>query len=203
MTSCLIVVDVQNDFCEKGPLTVEGSLEIIEGINREIQGDKYKYVVFTGDSHPKDHISFACNHEGQEPFSTITDKSTGSKLDLWPAHCIQGTHGAELHSDLKLPADAKIFHKGTKSQFECYSGFGNDDETDTGLQAYLKSHQVQHCYIVGLAYDYCVRATALASIQHGYTTTIIEDLTRGVNQDNVDKFRIEFVKLGGLITKSK
>lgn len=203
MASCLIVVDVQNDFCEKGSLAVAGAHEIIEGINREIQSEKYKYVVFTGDKHPKDHVSFACNHQGQEPFKTITVEETGSKIELWPVHCVEGSQGAEFHPELKVPSNARVFYKGTKAKFECYSGFGAGGETETGLHEYLKSVHVEHCYIVGLAYDYCVKATALSALKLGYTTTIIEDLTKGINNDEIAKFRVEFVKLGGLITKSK
>ena len=86
--SCLIVVDMQHDFCEGGSLAVAGAKSLIEGINLEIKSGKYDKIVFTKDWHPKDHVSFADNHPGQALYSTIIVKETGRQQTLWPIHCV-------------------------------------------------------------------------------------------------------------------
>ena len=202
MSTCLIVVDVQKDFCEGGSLAVLGASSVIEGINREIQSGKYKHVVYTTDWHPTDHVSFAVNHPGQEPYTSITVEQTGLPQTLWPVHCIQDSAGAQFHPELKIVPEGKIIRKGCQSLYECYSGFGDIQETDTGLNTHLKQLGVQQLYIVGLATDYCVGRTALSALSLGYKTTVIEDLCRGIDKSKVEQFRIEFVKKGGQLTQS-
>ena len=97
MKKALIIVDVQNDFCEGGALAVPGASEIIPYINLLMEENEYDQVVLTQDWHPDNHISFAANHSGKQPFETI-ELDYGPQV-LWPKHCVQGTHDAEFHPD--------------------------------------------------------------------------------------------------------
>ena len=202
--SCLIVVDVQNDFCEGGSLAVPRSNEIIDGINREISSGKYKLVIYSSDWHPSDHVSFITNYKGTEGKvgETVVIPETGRSQTLWPAHCIQGTQGAEFNSNMKVLKEGVIIRKGTVSNVESYSAFGEEGLEDTGLDTILKQNNIHYVYTVGLAYDYCVGATAKDACRKGYVTTILEDLTRGINPHTVETTKVQLVKLGGTISQS-
>ncbi|MEL7530090.1 MAG: bifunctional nicotinamidase/pyrazinamidase [Bacteroidota bacterium] len=174
----LLIIDIQNDFVEGGSLAVAGGKEIVALVN-ELQKD-YELVVATQDWHPKDHGSFAANHEGQEPGAVID--LHGLSQVLWPVHCVQGSFGAEFVSELDMSQVEKIFHKGTDSQIDSYSGFfDNGHRKDTGLGQYLKEKGVHAVDIVGLATDYCVKFSALDAAQLGFETTVISAASRGVN----------------------
>lgn len=195
MKSALILVDVQNDFCPGGSLPVTGGFDIIPVIN-ELQAH-LDLVVATKDWHPKDHSSFAANH-GKQPGGVIT--LDGLQQILWPAHCVQGSQGAEFVPGLETSRIAKIFDKGIDPAIDSYSGFfDNGHKRATGLGAYLKERGVTEVYVVGLATDYCVKWTALDAKQLGFPTSVILDACRGVNLKPGDVERaIEEMRTAGI-----
>jgi nicotinamidase/pyrazinamidase len=192
MTRALIIVDVQNDFCEGGSLAVDGGAQVAADISDHIdeQAGSYDVVVATQDWHvdPGAHFS-----------------ETPDFVDSWPVHCVAGTKGAEFHPDLDTESIDAVFRKG---RFEAaYSGFegvkapddevptgeqklgsgaGESDEDLTTLDDWLRDHEIDDVVVVGLATDYCVRATALDALQAGYSVTLLTNLTRGVHEDRMD-----------------
>lgn len=178
----LILVDLQNDFLPGGALAVPEGDEVLPLANRLLP--LFELVVATRDHHPANHISFASNHPGREPFSRLGDDPEAPIL--WPDHCVQGTAGASLAADLDQQRIARVFAKGEDTQVDCFSGFGGGDRsTSTGLGDYLRSHRVTTVYLLGLATDYCVLATALDAVREGFTTFLIEDACRGISPDSV------------------
>ncbi len=174
----LILVDLQNDFCPGGALAVpEGDL-VIPPANR-LQ-PRFDLVVAAQDWHPRDHASFAANHPGKNPGELI--EFDGLEQILWPAHCVQGTEGADFHPDLQRDRFARVFHKGTDPAVDSYSCFfDNARRKSTGLGDYLKDQGAGEVYICGLATDYCVKFSALDAVDLGFRTHVIEDACRGVN----------------------
>ncbi|MGR0159612.1 isochorismatase family protein [Paenarthrobacter nitroguajacolicus] len=195
MSRALIIVDVQNDFCEGGTLAVEGGAAVAGAITEYVDANQqhFDHIVATQDWHiePGDHFS-------DEP----------DMVDSWPPHCRARSKGAELHEDLDPEYIQAYFRKG---QFTAaYSGFEGilapEDDVPTGdlkagttaaevldddaigLDDWLQSHDVEEVVVVGLATDYCVKATALDAVQAGYTTTVIAGLTAGIAGDLDDAF---------------
>jgi len=164
MKKALVVVDVQNDFCPGGALPVPCGDEVISVINKIV--NEFNVVVLTRDWHPNGHCSF---------------KEQGG---LWPVHCVGGSNGALLRVNINEYTD-EIFDKGTRKDYDSYSGFGNEYE-NTGLEDYLKEKEVDEVYICGLATDYCVKATALDAQKKGFKTYVIIDACRGVEVHNGD-----------------
>ena len=154
----LVVVDMQYDFLPGGSLAVAGGDEIVPLINTLAR--KFTNVVLTQDWHPADHISFASQHAGKNPFETI-DLPYGTQV-LWPDHCVWNTHGAALSADLDIPHGQLVIRKGYNRLIDSYSGFREADrQTPTGLAGYLKERDVGRLYVVGLATDFCVGWTAI------------------------------------------
>ncbi len=177
MTTALLIIDVQNDFCPGGSLPVAGGFDIVPVIN-ELQ-PLFNLVIATKDWHPKDHSSFAANH-GKQPGEVIL--LDGQEQILWPAHCVQGTPGAEYAPGLDTMRIAQVFFKGIDPAIDSYSGFfDNGHRRATGLAEYLKARGITAVYVVGLATDYCVKWTALDAQQLGFGTTVVLDACRGVN----------------------
>lgn len=132
---CLVVVDLQNDFLPGGSLAVAGGDEIVAPINALAR--RFDNLVMTQDWHPADHISFASNHPGRQPFESI-ELGYGPQV-LWPDHCVIGTPGAAFAPGLKLPGAQLIIRKGFRRQVDSYSGFREADRTTlTGLAGYLR-----------------------------------------------------------------
>jgi nicotinamidase/pyrazinamidase len=176
--SVLIVVDVQNDFCPGGELAVPKGDEIVPLVNRLI--DAFDHVVLTQDWHPRGHSSFASNHKGQAPFSSVR-MSYGDQT-LWPDHCVQGTPGAEFHSGLIWSKAELIIRKGFRTAIDSYSAFyENDRTTPTGLGGYLKERGLQKLVIVGLATDYCVAYSALDATRLGFEVAVVLDACRAID----------------------
>ncbi len=174
----LLVIDVQNDFCTGGNLAVAGGEEVVPIINQF--GEKFKNVVITQDWHPAGHSSFASSHDGLEPFSEIT-MPYGAQT-LWPDHCIQGTHGAELHSGLDIPHASMIVRKGYRKEIDSYSAFfENDHKTPTGLTGYLRERGFGRVYCVGLALDFCVRFSAVDASKLGFKAVVLEEACRAID----------------------
>lgn len=196
-TEALIVIDVQNDFCPGGALAVSGGDEIISRINGLMA--EFQTVVLTQDWHPANHSSFADNHPGAEPFSLI-EMPYGPQV-LWPAHCIQGSEGAELHWTLRTDPAQLIVRKGFRPEVDSYSAFfENDHVTPTGLEGYLRSRGVTSLTLVGLATDYCVAFSALDAARLGFAVTVLEGATRAIDlngslDDARDKMRAAGVAL--------
>ncbi len=156
----IIVVDIQRDFCPGGALPVPEGDDIVPLVNELLHKAEKSgcFIVYTRDWHPQNHMSF---------------KTFGG---TWPEHCVQWTAGAEFHPSLYLSDKGVIISKGTNPEFEAYSGFQGTD-----LDATLKANGVHRLFIVGLATDYCVKETALDSLQRGYDTYVVKDAVRGVN----------------------
>ncbi len=165
MTSALIIVDPQNDFCPGGALAVPRGDEVMPVLTdyAALFAQAGRLVVVSRDWHPAQTTHF---------------KSMGG---LWPAHCVHGTLGAEFHANLTLPNDAVIVSKGTGPTDDAYSAFQATDSTGATLLDILKRRDTQFVYIGGLATDYCVKATALDALKFGFATTVLLDGVRGVN----------------------
>ncbi|MCF9033688.1 bifunctional nicotinamidase/pyrazinamidase [Acinetobacter nectaris] len=176
--AALIIVDVQNGFTPGGNLAVKNADQIIPSIN--ILAKKFDCVVLTQDWHTADHISFAENHEGKQPFETI-ELDYGTQV-LWPTHCVQGSSDAEFHPSLDIPTAQLIIRKGFHKNIDSYSAFLEaDHKTATGLQGYLASRQINTVYIVGIATDFCVAWTAMDAVKLGFKTYVVEDATAAID----------------------
>lgn len=178
MTSSLIVIDVQYDFCPGGALAVPGGDEIVGGINRLMVD--FPAVILTQDWHPAGHSSFASSHQGKAPYDT-TEMPYGTQV-LWPDHCIQGTSGADFHADLNTGRADMIIRKGYNPAIDSYSAFfENDKTTPTGLEGYLRTRGITDLTMVGLATDFCVNFSALDAARLGFSVTVKRDLCRAID----------------------
>ncbi|WP_330452396.1 MULTISPECIES: isochorismatase family protein [unclassified Streptomyces] len=189
MHRALIVVDVQNDFCEGGSLAVAGGADVAAAITDLIGESRpsYRYVVATRDHHvdPGDHFSAAPDFEHS-----------------WPPHCVAGTEGVGFHPNF-APAVASgaidtVFDKGAYAA--AYSGFEGLDENGTGLAAWLREHDVTEVDVVGIATDHCVRATALDAARQGFATQVLLDLTAGVAEATTERALAEMRGAGVTLT---
>ncbi len=163
--AALIIVDVQNDFCPGGTLAVQDGAAVVPALNRYIARFKAAGlpVFATRDWHPA---------------------RTGHFKDFggaWPAHCVQGTKGAAFHPDLKLDDDIIVVSKGTAADEDAYSGFQGADQAHIPLAELLRAQGINRIFIGGLATDYCVKATALDGLKHGFKVVLLGDAIRGVN----------------------
>lgn len=196
----LIIVDAQNDFMPGGSLEVKNGDEIVPVIN-SIQ-DEFELILATQDWHPKDHSSFASNHDGKKPFDKIDWK--GMDQILWPDHCVQGSKGAEFHSDLKTNAVEAIFRKGMDKDIDSYSGFyDNGHKKSTGLAGYLHEKGATELYFCGLAADICVYFTLKDALKEDFHVTLIKDATRPLDNEKFEKQLEELSDEGARIIDSK
>jgi nicotinamidase/pyrazinamidase len=169
---------VQYDFVPGGALAVPKGDEVVPVINRLAAG--FSNVVLTQDWHPRDHVSFATAHPGRPPFATI--RLPYGEQVLWPPHCVQGTHGAELHAGLDIGQAQLIIRKGHQRDIDSYSAFLEADrKTTTGLAGYLRERGLTDLYVCGLATDFCVAWTALDGRAAGFDVTVIEDACRAID----------------------
>ncbi|WP_374294299.1 bifunctional nicotinamidase/pyrazinamidase [Acinetobacter sp.] len=176
--TALIVVDVQNGFCPNGNLAVPNGDAVVPIINQLAK--HFQNIVFTQDWHPADHISFAENHVGKQPFDTI-ELDYGTQV-LWPTHCVQGSKDAELHLDLNIPSAQLIIRKGYHQHIDSYSAFLEaDQQISTGLTGYLQSRGIDTVFVVGLATDFCVAWTAMDAAKLGFASYVIEDACRAID----------------------
>ena len=181
----LIVVDVQNDFCEGGSLAVDGGGDVARAISRYLQdGSGYAHVVATNDYHvdPGSH------------FSDDPDYASS-----WPRHCVAGTAGARFHPDLDTARVEAVFRKGAHGA--AYSGFEGADDAGTPLADWLRQRGVDEVDVVGIATDYCVRATAADAARDGFATRVLLGLTVGVTPEStanaIDEMSAAGVELVG------
>ncbi|MCX5343293.1 isochorismatase family protein [Streptomyces atratus] len=185
MHRALIVVDVQNDFCEGGSLAVTGGSDVAAAIT-DLIGEAqpgYRHVVATRDHHvdPGNHFSAEPDYE-----------------HTWPAHCVAGTEGVGFHPNF-APAVASgaidaVFDKGAYAA--AYSGFEGLDENGVGLADWLRDRGVTEVDVVGIATDHCVRATALDAVRAGLTTHVLLDLTAGVAEETTERALEELRRAG-------
>jgi nicotinamidase/pyrazinamidase len=188
----LLVVDMQPDFMEGGALPTQGGSEILDGVGRLMADDDYSVVAATQDWHPPDHVSFASQHSGRQPFEVI--ELHGHDQVLWPDHCVQGQPGSVLHPTLPWERAAVIVRKGQDREVDSYSGFRNNwnargERPATGLAGYLRERGVTDVDVCGLARDYCVLWTAEDAATSGFRTRLIWPLTRPVDTANDDSVR--------------
>ena len=177
----LLVIDIQNDFMPNGALAVAEGDKVVSIINALAQ--KFDHVILTQDWHPAAHISFATNHPGKQPFETIP--APYGPQTLWPEHCLQNTAGAAFHPELYIPHAELILRKGFRGSIDSYSAFlENDHFTSTGLAGYLRERGFQRLFLCGLAYDFCVRYSAIDGTALGFECIVIEDATRPVDLPN-------------------
>ncbi|MGX5716495.1 isochorismatase family protein [Arthrobacter sp. MAHUQ-56] len=208
MSRALIIVDVQNDFCEGGSLAVPGGAAVAGAISEYLDAHhgQFDHVVATQDWHI-------------DPGSHFSD--TPDYKDSWPPHCVAGTRGAELHPDLDTEYIQAYFRKGQYAA--AYSGFEGllapEDAVPTGerqpgglaaaadaerladgdaigLDDWLQSHDVEDVVVVGIATDYCVKATSLDAVQAGYGVTVLRSLTAGIAEDLEEA--VAEMELGGV-----
>ncbi len=194
----LIIIDAQNDFMPGGALEVKNGDEIIPVINK-LQ-PKFDLVIATQDWHPKQHSSFASNH-GKKPFSQIEVK--GMKQTLWPDHCIQGSKGADFHSELNTNCIEAIFRKGMDPDIDSYSGFfDNGHKKNTGLSGYLRERDAREIYFCGLAADICVYFSLKDALKLDFNVHLIDDATKPLDEDTFEKQKKELRSKGVEILKS-
>lgn len=195
----LIVTDIQNDFLPGGALGVKHGDQIIKKVN-ELQ-KTFPLVVATQDWHPADHQSFASTHPGKE----VMEKIQLGHIEqiLWPDHCVQGSHGAELAEELSVDRVEAIFRKGMDPEIDSYSVFyDNEHLKSTGLADYLKGRGVTDVFLVGLAGDFCVGFSALDALQEGFNTWLVEDATRPIDEAGFEKMKQRIRHGGGQIIHS-
>jgi nicotinamidase/pyrazinamidase len=177
-SSALIVIDVQNDFCPGGALAVPHGDEIVPLVNRI--AESFDHVVLTQDWHPPGHHSFASSHPGRKPHDII-DLYYGPQV-LWPDHCVQGSWGAEFRRDLQIPRAELVLRKGYRRAIDSYSAFYESDcKTPTGLAGYLRERSLREVFLAGLAFDFCVRYSAVDAHRESFVVTVIEDACRGID----------------------
>ena len=178
MKKALLIVDVQNDFCPGGSLGIKEGNQIVPVINGLM--DKVDLVIATKDWHPADSTHFK----------------------NWPVHCVAETYGAELNPSLDVQKIDQVVLKGTGHDDPGYSAF---DPTNISLTDYLHQHKVGTLYVVGLATDYCVRASALDASQLGFHTYVVTDAIAAVNANDGDgnKALQEMYKAGCMLVESQ
>jgi nicotinamidase/pyrazinamidase len=179
MTTALVVVDVQNDFCEGGSLAVVGGTKVAEDVAELIASGTYDTVVATRDHHidPGAHFS-------DEP----------DYIDSWPRHCVVGTDGEQLRAPLEAGLFDETFFKG---EYEAaYSGFEGSSASGTSLADWLRQQGIDAIDVCGIATDHCVRATALDGAREGFVVRVLEGLTAAVSPDRLDAVHQEWAQAG-------
>ncbi|ORY83604.1 Isochorismatase-like protein [Protomyces lactucae-debilis] len=188
--TALLIVDVQNDFLDGGALAVPHAEEIIPVIQR-LLNHPFDQIIATQDWHPRNHVSFAANHKGDMQSVRVTYKNDAAKTytqRLWPVHCVQGTHGADLHPEIARLPLTKIVQKGYNADVDSYSAFSDClGIEETGLEQYLQEHNIRRILCVGIAEDYCVFETALAAGQRGFETAVLREGVKGIEEMSGEK----------------
>ncbi|MDX6232700.1 MAG: nicotinamidase/pyrazinamidase [Nocardioidaceae bacterium] len=179
MTTALIVVDVQNDFCEGGSLAVDGGAQVASDVAELLATKAYATVVATRDHHidPGAHFS-----------------DTPDFVDSWPRHCVVGTPGEEFHPPLEPALFDEIFYKGEYAA--AYSGFEGASADGVRLADWLRDAGIDAVDVCGIATDYCVRATALDAAHEGFAVRVIEGLTAAVSPANLPDVHRDWVAAG-------
>ena len=180
----LVIVDVQNDFCEGGSLAVQGGGEVARAISRYLESGGYAHVIASRDFHidPGGHFSARPDY-----------------VNSWPRHCVVGTGGADFHPDLDTSHIETVFSKGAHEA--AYSAFDGSDDAGTPLVAWLRERGVDELDVVGIATDYCVRATAISAAREGFRTRVLLGMTAGVDPtttaESIDAMRAAGTQVTG------
>lgn len=191
MTRALFIVDVQNDFTERGALGVEGGDAVAERISRHLEAhaDDYAVVVASRDWHHGDD-------DNGGHFSATPDF-----VDTWPVHCVGGTYGADYDEVFDT---ARVTHHLKKGQgmpaYSLFEGVSDDGQTAAGI---LEDHGIRHIDLVGIATDYCVRASALDAIAAGRSVRVLTDLIAGVHPTSSAAALAEIEAAGAELTRSR
>lgn len=194
--TCLIVIDVQNDFCPGGALEVADGDAVVAPINTLVAD--HEAVVLTQDWHPAGHSSFASEHDGKAAFETV-EMDYGVQT-LWPDHCVQGTGGAEFHPDLEWTKAQLVVRKGFRQAVDSYSAFfENDHKTPTGLFGYLKEREITRLTMAGLATDFCVAYSALDAARLGFKVEIVLDACRAIDLGGSLDLMLKEMKAAGVL----
>jgi len=173
----LLLVDLQNDFMPGGALAVSEGDQVVAAANRLLARNPLAFA--SQDWHPAGHGSFASSHPGKKPFDVID--LHGLEQTLWPDHCIQDTPGAEFHKDLHAAKITQVVRKGTDPAVDSYSAFfDNAERRRTELDQVLRSRDVDELAVMGLATDFCVRATVLDARKLGYRVLLAVDGCRAI-----------------------
>jgi nicotinamidase/pyrazinamidase len=180
----LVIVDVQNDFCEGGSLAVAGGGEVARAISRYLESGGYDHVVASRDFHIEPGRHFSAHPDF---------------VNSWPRHCVVGTGGADFHPDLDTSHIGTVFSKGAHEA--AYSAFDGADEAGTPLAAWLRERGVGELDVVGIATDYCVRATTISAAQEGFRTRVLLGMTAGVDPttttESIDAMRAAGAQVSG------
>lgn len=220
--SAFLIVDVQNDFIS-GSLSIskcpakQNGADIIEPINKLLKNVHFDAVFYSLDWHPSNHISFIDNVK-QRPVhhtSSVTAENAhmfdtvifvGSQTieqKLWPKHCVQNSWGAELHADLNVVDGAIKIYKGTNPDVDSYSAFWDNNKIgETTLREQLERRNITDIYVCGLASDVCVGATAADALTLGYRTVLVNDCSRGVDLEAIEKTKEMVVANHGVVADS-
>ena len=194
--TALIVVDVQNDFCPGGALAVAGGDDIVPVINAMIPN--YGACVLTQDWHPRDHTSFASQHDEKAPFDMV-QVAYGDQV-LWPDHCVQGSAGAAFHEGLNTDAADLVIRKGFRRDIDSYSAFfENDQTTATGLEGYLRTRGISSVVLTGLATDFCVFYSAMDAVKLGFDVHLAISACRGIDMDGSLGDALAKMKAAGVV----
>jgi nicotinamidase/pyrazinamidase len=182
MGTALIIVDVQNDFCEGGSLPVAGGSAVAAAISRHVADHGYDHVVATRDYHisPGGHFS-------EDP----------DFVSSWPPHCVAGTPGADFHPSFDVSGVEEVFSKGAYTA--AYSGFEGTSGDGVPLAQWLHERGVYDVDVAGIAMDYCVRATAMDAVKHGLAVRVLLDLTAGVSKATTEAAMAELRDAGATL----
>lgn len=182
MSTALIVVDVQNDFCEGGSMGVDGGAKVASDVAALLAESQYDAVAATRDHHI-------------DPGSHFSDNP--DFLDSWPPHCTAGSEGARLHEPLTDSMFTDIFYKG---EYDAgYSGFSAHNG-QVLLPDWLQGRGIQNLDVCGIATDFCVRATALDAAHDGFNVRVLQDLTAAVADENLPDIHHDFAEAGITVT---
>ena len=174
----LLVVDLQVDFLPGGALAVPSGDAVI-GPSEKL-AEQFSHVALTQDWHTQDHISFASQHPGRNPFDVV-ELAYGPQV-LWPDHCVMGTEGARIASEPLLRRAELVIRKGYNRPVDSYSGFREADRaTRTGLAGYLRERGFRRLFLTGLALDFCVAWTAIDAASEGFETVVVQDASRPID----------------------
>jgi len=206
----LLIIDMQYDFIPPdGSLQVQNGDNIIAVINgiRKKHEKKFAAVCLSMDWHPPNHCSFLSNNKERDPTAELFKPCklpNGSMQVMWPDHCVQGSNGAKLHSELSRQQSDKIVLKGMDPSVDSYSAFmDNDKKTKTALHGLLKEAEITEIFCVGLAYDYCVGNTALDGADLGFTTFIVKDASASVAKESEEDIEQKMKEKGVRVVKAE
>ncbi|MEQ9116482.1 MAG: bifunctional nicotinamidase/pyrazinamidase [Rickettsiales bacterium] len=203
MKKALLIIDIQNDFIS-GSLAIPDGEQIVPIINSLMTAEYYDYIIASQDWHPANHKSFASNNNGTEVFAM--GELNGLPQIMWPDHCVQHTWGAEFHHDLLTEKFDYIQQKGTNPEIDSYSAFRDNNQQEiTGLDIWIKEHEISILDICGLATDFCVKFSAIdaASLLESTEVRFIQDASKALTTEGELQATEEMQEAGVIIANSE